>query len=312
MSGDQRQPVSVLLPTVEWTTACDDLVANLRDGDELLVICDSESDPVTNRDPPDQVEILVAGEPEGCSGKANAMAYGMERASNDRFVWTDDDYERSDDWLDRLVAHGEEHGPTSVLPYFVGTGWWLIFEPILVLLLGLKHGLFWSGDDAFAWGGGVTFTRDELRTDCEALVADLRRCLSDDIVLDDHLRTCRIEKSMTVTVRVDGSASAVRQRLVRWMRADHVHDGLFGAFLGSLIIVGLAVAFPLPVALIVTVAALLGYHTLGLTRPTFLLAYPGLFVLPLLLASGMLIDECNWGGRRYRIRDAYDIEVLTS
>jgi len=94
MTATDRDPVSVLLPTVEWTPACDDLTAQLRDGDQLLVICDSESDPVAGRDPPENVEILTAGEPEGCSGKANAMAHGMERAANDRFVWTDADYER--------------------------------------------------------------------------------------------------------------------------------------------------------------------------------------------------------------------------
>ena len=62
MTATDRDPVSVLLPTVEWTPACDDLTAQLRDGDELLVICDSESDPVAGRDPPENVEILTAGE----------------------------------------------------------------------------------------------------------------------------------------------------------------------------------------------------------------------------------------------------------
>ena len=54
-----------------------------------------------SRDPPDGVEVVVADEPEGCSGKVNAMALGMERAEHDRFVRTDDDFERDDDWLDR-------------------------------------------------------------------------------------------------------------------------------------------------------------------------------------------------------------------
>ena len=310
MTATDRDPVSVLLPTVEWTPACDELAGQLRAGDELLVICDSESDPVAGRDPPENVEILTAGEPEGCSGKANAMAHGMERAANDRFVWTDADYERGDEWLDRLAARGREHGPTSVLPYFIGSGWWLLFEPILVLLLGLQHGLFRSSDDAFAWGGGVTFTREELAEGVPALVRDLRRCLSDDIVLDDHLGACRIEKSMPVTVRVDGSASAVYHRLVRWMRADHVHGGLLRPFVGSLGIAAAAALSPFGVAAAVTLAALAAYYSLGLVRPTFLLAYPALFVLPLLLLAGILVETCEWGGRRYRIRDAYDIEVL--
>ena len=120
MTDEARDRVSVLVPTVEWTPACDDLLEGLRDGEELLVICDSESDPVADRETPDGVEILVAGEPVGCSGKANAMAYGIERAGNDRFVWTDADFRRDDDWLDRLVAEGEKHGPATAIPYFYG------------------------------------------------------------------------------------------------------------------------------------------------------------------------------------------------
>ncbi|MDY6817608.1 MAG: glycosyltransferase, partial [Halobacteriales archaeon] len=110
--GD-RESVSVLLPTIEWNRACDQLSDQIQSGDELLVICDTEDDPVASHDPPDGVEILLAGEPEGCSGKANAMAYGMEQATNDRFVWTDADFDREDDWLDRLVAAGEQHGPAT-------------------------------------------------------------------------------------------------------------------------------------------------------------------------------------------------------
>jgi hypothetical protein len=307
-----RDPVSVLLPTVEWGTACDQLAAQLRPGDELLVLCDSEDDPVASHDPPDGVEVVVAGDPEGCSGKANAMAAGMERAENDRFVWTDDDFDRGDDWLDRLVAGGEKNGPTSVLPYFVGTRWWWPLEPVLVLLLGLTHGLFWNEEDAFPWGGGVTFARDDLREGVESLVADLRSCLSDDTVLDDHLPTCRMDKSMTVVVEMEGDAESVWNRLVRWMRADHVHGGLVAPLLGSLAVVAVALSFPLVVALGVTLAALLAYRSLGLVRWTFVLAYPGLFLLPPVLALGVFVDECEWGGRRYRVDGAYDVEVLES
>jgi len=59
-------------------------------------MCDTEDDPVTSYDSPDTVEILIDGEPKNCSGKANAIAYGMEKATNNRFVWTDDrqSYER--------------------------------------------------------------------------------------------------------------------------------------------------------------------------------------------------------------------------
>ena len=48
----ERDPVSVLLPTMEWNTACEQLAAQLKPNDELLVVCDSERDPVAGHDPP--------------------------------------------------------------------------------------------------------------------------------------------------------------------------------------------------------------------------------------------------------------------
>ena len=91
-------PVSVLLPTVRWTDACDEVAGQLRgpeafgggagETDELLVICDSPDDPVADRRGglPARTRIVIAGEPEGCSGKANAVAAGMEAAANERIA----------------------------------------------------------------------------------------------------------------------------------------------------------------------------------------------------------------------------------
>ena len=104
MTTQERDPVSVLLPTVEWGTACTELAEQLEPSDELLLICDTEADLIAGRKTPPNTEVLTAGEPTGCSGKANAFAHGMERAKHDRFVWTDDDFTHSSDWLDRLVA----------------------------------------------------------------------------------------------------------------------------------------------------------------------------------------------------------------
>ena len=42
-----RDPASALLPTVEWGIACEQLAEQVRSGDELLVLCDREDDPVT-------------------------------------------------------------------------------------------------------------------------------------------------------------------------------------------------------------------------------------------------------------------------
>jgi len=44
-----RIPTSVLLPTVSWTHACDDVAAQLGPEDELLIIHDTEDDPVADR-----------------------------------------------------------------------------------------------------------------------------------------------------------------------------------------------------------------------------------------------------------------------
>jgi hypothetical protein len=41
---------------------------------------------------PKGTPIVVAGEPEGCSGKANTIVTGMEVATHDLVVWTDDDF----------------------------------------------------------------------------------------------------------------------------------------------------------------------------------------------------------------------------
>ena len=88
-----RPPVSVLLPTTRWTDACGELAAQLKDHDELLIIHDVEDDPVTDQQTtPEGVRLIAAGEPKHCSGKANAIAAGMEVARHDRLVWTDDDF----------------------------------------------------------------------------------------------------------------------------------------------------------------------------------------------------------------------------
>jgi hypothetical protein len=307
---NDRDPVSVLLPTREWTPVCEQLTAGLGPDDELLVICDTEDDPVTSADPPDGVEILVAGEPARCSGKANALAYGMERARHDRFVWTDDDFERDPAWLGRLVAAGVEDGPVTVLPDFVGGGWWRVAEPALVLLLGGRSLLRERGVGAFPWGGGVVFHRDDLSGAVDALVADLRTCLSDDRVLFEHLDGCRRDTSIEATVHVDGDAVTVYRRLVRYMRADHVHIGLVGEFVVSVAIAAVAASYPLPVAAAVTLLVAGVYVAVGRLRRNVLLAYPALLLLPALPAAGILVDEFEWAGRRYRVNGPHDVEVI--
>ncbi|MFB6360519.1 MAG: glycosyltransferase family 2 protein, partial [Halobacteriales archaeon] len=116
-----RAATSVLLPTTRWTDACAEIAVQLGGRDELLVIHDTEDDPVTDQeDHPDGVRLVAAGEPERCSGKANAIAAGLEAARHDRLVWTDDDFHHPPDWLATFNSDYETQGPVSEVPYFVG------------------------------------------------------------------------------------------------------------------------------------------------------------------------------------------------
>jgi hypothetical protein len=308
----QRKPTSVLLPTVEWGPACEQLHAGLDDEDELPVLCDSPADPVVDRETPAGVDVIVAGEPVGCSGKANALACGMEAAVNDRFVRTDDDFDRDPEWLDRLRRSSQRHGPTTLLPDFVGGGWWRLAKPALLLLLAVRTFGPECRDtgEAFPWGGCVAFHRDDLETRVDALVSDLRRSLSDDLVLDAHLRGCRRDPDLDATVRVDGSASAVYHRLVRYMRADHVHDGLGPELLLWSVVAAIAVLFPLPAAAVATATVGAALASVDQLRPDAADAYPAVLVLPAIIAAGMVVREFEWAGRRYRVRAADDVEVV--
>jgi len=307
---DDRDAASVLLPTVEWTAACDQMAAQLRDGDELFVICDTEDDPVASRDPPDGVEILTAGEPEGCSGKANAMAHGMERATNDRIVWTDADFERDGDWLDRLVAAGEAHGPATAVPFWYGNGVWSLLEPWTMVFSTLLIYFGVGSTGSMGWGGGLTFTRDELDVTVEELVEELRQVLSDDGLLSQHIDDFHAVKSMVTPVPVPGDLRSTYARLVRFNRLTHVHEGMTGDLVVALGMTAAAAAFPLVVAPAVTLATGAAYALLGLRRPTFLLSFPGLFFVPLTILGGMVVPEFEWAGRRYRLNGAYDVDVV--
>jgi hypothetical protein len=305
-----REPVSVLLPTREWNTACEQLAAQLRPDDELLVVCDTDTDPVAGHEPPEGVHILVAGEPEGCAGKANALAHGMSRARHDRFVWTDDDFERDPDWLDRLVAAGERHGPATAIPFFSGGGWWRPFEPWCGALFTVLCYLQFGGVADTAWGGGVTFTRSELTVPVPAFVAELRTVLSDDYLLTERLPEVHAVRGLVMQVAVPGNPHAVYHRLVRFGRIVGVNSGWWPWLKLSGILFAGGVMSPL--GTIVSLVAGFGivYAWLGLGRASFLFSPAGVLLLPLMTATAMVVDTFEWGGRRYRFPDSGAVEVL--
>jgi hypothetical protein len=300
MAATDRDPVSVLLPTTEWGTACDDLHAQLGSEDELLVVCDHETDPVAGHDAPDRVQVLVAGEPEGCSGKANALAYAMERGRHDRFVWTDDDFEREADWLETLVAAGERHGPASAIPFFGGDGWWRPVEPWVGALFVAAFYHQVGAVAGTAWGGGVTFTRRELTVDVPTFVAELRTVLSDDYLLTERLPSVHPVQSLVTHVEVPGDARSVYHRLVRFVRIVGLNEGYGEGAVVNTLCAALALLYPLVVAPLETLLFALVYRRYGLRRRNYLFAWPALVLSPLVLLLGLLVREFEWGGRRYR------------
>ena len=96
--------VSVVLPTRRWTVACDELVEQVASDDEFIIACDGPDDPVVEDAAGTPAEVVVAGEPQGCSAKCNALATGLERATGEYIVCTDADFEHGPEWLPRAWA----------------------------------------------------------------------------------------------------------------------------------------------------------------------------------------------------------------
>lgn len=301
-------PVSVILPTRDHGPVIEEVADQLTPGDELLVIADGESDPVVDADAgadlPDGVRVVLAGEPEGCSGKANAIAAGMEAATADRIVWTDDDFRHPEGWLARLRADYEHQGPTSELPFFVGR------DPLSVLLeptyvLGGTVGVYVRG---FPWAGGVIFDRDDLDGEA-AFRRDLRRTVSDDGLLGDRLDVTSATRVRRVGI--GGSVRASLERHARFIKIARFHDpvgiGVGGTLAAA--VTGAGLLFPVPVFVLSTLLLALVYAAFGLRRWTFLLAYPAVLASVPLLAYGLLRRSFVWGGRRYYWRGKFDVTV---
>jgi hypothetical protein len=275
--------VSVVLPTREWTGACDELAAQTAAADEFLVVCDRPTDPVAEAAPEDAATVVVAGEPEGCSAKCNALAAGLERATRDRLVCTDADFEHGDDWLDtvrrRLAAAPDGHVVSTAPLLASERPLGKLLEPLSVV--GVATTL---RSDSGVWGGTMAFRRDAI--DLDTFVADLRRT-------------------------VDGTLRGTVSRRVRWTRM-----GLYlgPAGIASRVLVALSVVLGALFAPFVTVPLVTGiagaaYAALGVRRWTFLLAVPGYALSLALLCYALFRVEFEWGGRRYRWLSLYDVTV---
>ena len=296
-------PTSVLLPTIRQTDVVDQLADQLGPDDELLVVCDAESDPVAREVDafPEGVRLVVAGEPEGCSGKAHAIATAMEAARHDRLVWTDDDFYHPPDWLATLQADYERQGPTTELPFFVGhDALSKLLEPAYVMGATLGLGLV-----DVPWGGGVIFERDDI--DEHAFLSDLRRTISDDGLLGAYLDVRPAKRVRRVDI--GGTIAESLERNTRFMQIVQYFSPYpkltvpLAAFFFACCLL-----FPIPSMVVSTVGAAALYAYFGLRSWSFLLLYPALIVqFPLLLWG--LNRTFIWGGRRYDWPARFDVRV---
>jgi len=299
-----RPPTSVILPTMRSTGVVGEIAAQLGPADELLVVCDAETDPVAGEADgfPDGVRLVVAGEPEGCSGKANAIAAAMEAATHDRLVWTDDDFHHPPAWLAALQADYERQGPTTELPVFEGR------DPLSVLLepmyvMGATAGLRLLGKP---WGGAVIFERGDLG-DEDAFLAALRQTVSDDGLLGAYLDVTPVDRVRRV--EIGGTVHESLERNTRFMQiVDYFSPYPNVTVPLSVLYIACCLLFPVPAALLSTLLMALLYAQFGVRRWTVLLTYPALIAqFPLLLWG--LRRRFVWGGRRYDWRDRFDVVV---
>lgn len=298
----------VVLPTRRWTPACEELAGQVGADDTLLVVADSEGDEAARRAAEiDAAELLLAGEPEGCSGKANAVAAALEATTDDVIVCTDDDFVHGDGWLEAVRRGVEAHGAVTTMPVFRGEGGWtgrVLEAP--VLLFGFQTFVARNG----AWGGTLAFRRERL--DVAAAVRDLRRTVSDDVLLCEHLGPVAVDLSLVREVPVPGSVGGMTDRFVRFTRTLRYFDPLT---LATSVLVWLFVVAGYLLAPVVTAVSLTAlaaglYAGFRVRRPTFLLAPLGFLVAIVPVAYGLASPEFEWGGRRYRWTDKFAVEVL--
>jgi len=298
-----RSPTSVILPTVRQTDVVDEIAEQLGPDDELLVVCDRETNPIADAVDalPEGVRLVVAGEPEGCSGKANAIAAAMEAAAHDRLVWTDDDFHHPPAWLADLQADYERQGPTTELPLFVGR------DPLSTLMepmymMGATAGLTLINKP---WGGAVVFERSDL--DEAAFLNDLRQTVSDDGLLGAYLDVTPVKRVRRV--EVGGTVRESLERNTRFMQIVQYFSPYpdvtvpLAAFYFACCLL-----FPVPAAVVSTLGMVAVYAYFGVVRWTVLLTYPALIAqFPLLLYG--LSRSFVWGGRRYHWPERFEVVV---
>ena len=303
--GRDRPPASVILPTIDGVDACREVAALLGPDDELLVVCDDEGDPVATAgtDLPAGARVVAAGPPAGCSGKANAVAVGIETATHDRLVLTDDDFTRPASWLERLCADYERDGPSSELPVFVGSD---PLSRLLEPLYACGSLALYRGD--VPWGGALVFDRDDVN---EARICrELRRTVSDDGLLSEHLDVTQHRRTREVVV--GGRLRASLERHVRFMQIMRwfAPRGLAVLTAGFGLLAATCLLAPTLGAAVVAVLTAGVYASLGTRRPAVLWSPVSVLLFVPLLVYALSRETFVWSGRRYRWRGKFDTVVL--
>jgi hypothetical protein len=310
----------ILLPTHAWTPACDDVISQLTATDELVLLVDAAEDIAGDVPDRDDVTVLVVGDPSGCSGKANAIASGLAYvaasddppAEDDLILFTDADYRRDDDWLETLRAGVRKHGAATGVPVFRSHGLaGAVVEPLTTPLT-----LSTFGFGTAMWGGAMGVSHELI--DVDATCADLRRTVSDDVMVAEHAEVDPASlRSLTEHVPVEGTASSLLDRTIRFARTLRFTTTarVWPVFVIAAVVTGgLALAPLLSVAVLylcVTASYYAaGFHDRGIPRWTAILAPLSVYVVTVLTTYGLLTSVFSWGGRRYRWHSKFDVDVL--
>lgn len=307
----EGESVSVVLPTDRWTAACDHLAAQIRTREtaEFVIACDRPDDPVVAASEGTVATVVVAGEPRGCSAKCNALAAGLERASGERIVCTDADFDHEPGWLDAVLSHlddAPEGHVVTTAPVLVRDG-----GPLQILEgPGVVNAAMATLTDLTAWGGTMAFRRAEI--DLAEYITDLRQTVSDDALLTQQVDGIVSVRDLIRETPVPGTVRGTLDRRVRWiLTARYFDPGGLAVWMAipTAVFVGTVLA-PLVTIPLVTVLAGVAYAYCGVRRPTFLFVVPAYILILPLFVYGLAKTEFGWNGRQYRWTDTFDVAVL--
>lgn len=295
---------SIILPTRTETSVVEEVKDQMSENDELIVVCDSEEDSIAQSGFDSKINLVVAGEPENCSGKANAIYHGMKASKNNRVVWTDDDFRHPDDWLEQMHRDCDRYGGVSELPFFIGNNpLTMLNEPIYAFTMLMAY------LNNQAWGGSVMFDRDGFNE--EKFLEELQETVGDDVLLSEHLESKTVMR--THRVEIDEKIRDSLERITRFVKHVRYHEPIQTGLLtiASFFIAATAITYPIPSILASTAFFITLYNFMdNRTRPTFLLGYTAVIILPFFLLYGLARRTFVWQGRRYRYNSKLDVEIL--